>query len=65
MDNVRIFARHVEGKKNELADSLSRDKIWQFKQSCKLANKVIEEMPTEIPEVMWPMQKYGSKQVLY
>ena len=35
MDNVRIFAKHVKGISNGLADSLSRNKIDSFHQMCK------------------------------
>ena len=34
IENVGIFARHVEGRKNDLADSLSRNKIDLFKRLC-------------------------------
>ena len=57
VQNVRIFARHVEGKKNIFADSLSRDKIPYFKQLCEIKNKQIEGKPTPVNEAIWPVEK--------
>ena len=39
LENVRIFARHVKGIKNDLADSLSRDKIELFTKLCEERKK--------------------------
>ena len=57
MENVMIFARHVKGTKNDLADGLSRDKILLFNRLCKEKGKVMEQDPTHIPESLWPMEK--------
>ena len=57
MENVRIFAKHVKGVKNGMADSLSRDNIPQFMELCAKANKTVEVEPTVVPECMWPMEK--------
>ena len=57
MENVRVFAKHVEGAKNVYADSLSRDKIDHFKYLCAKAEKGINTYPTPIPECMWPISK--------
>ena len=57
MENVRIFARHVEGVKNDLADSLSRNKISTFKQLCAKKGKIIDKEPTPIPVALWPVEK--------
>ena len=57
VENIRIFARHVKGVKNDLADSLSRNRILQFKKLCKDQGKEIDNMPTPIPEVLWPIEK--------
>ena len=61
VENVRIFARHVKGEKNELADSLSRDKIAHFKKLCHKQGKDIEAEPTQISELMWPVEKIWKK----
>ena len=57
IENVRVFARHVEGVKNTLADSLSRDKVEHFKELCAARGKTINDIPDELPEVMWPMER--------
>ena len=57
MENVRIFALHVEGKKNVLADNLSRDKIKAFQEECIRMDKVIDSVPTPVPEALWPIEK--------
>ena len=52
--NVRIFAKHVETKKNNLVDALSRlrlDKFWEKAPSSM--NKYM----TPLPEEIWPMEK--------
>ena len=57
IDNVRIFARHVEGKKNDLANSLSRNRIELFHHLCLRKGKSIDSVATEVPTVLWPVQK--------
>ena len=57
VENVRIFARHVKGKANDLAESLSRNKTNYFHELCEKAGKQIDPSPTEIPEVLWPIEK--------
>ena len=57
MENVRVFAKHVEGVKNGLADSLSGDKIDHFKLLCKRADKIIDKEPVGVPEAIWPIEK--------
>ena len=57
VENVRIFARHVPGEQNGLADSLSRDKFGEFNKLCKQANKVMDDKPTRVPEALWPINK--------
>ena len=61
MENVRIYARHVEGVKNTLADSLSRNKIKYFKELCLVAGKTIEQNPVEVPTEIWPIQDIWIK----
>ena len=60
-ENVRVFAKHVEGVKNSLADSLSRNKIDSFKESSRKSDKIIDEIPTQIPDMIWPMEKIWKK----
>ena len=55
IENVRIFARHVKGTKNDLADSLSRDKLKHFHKLCQDKQKAVDKHP--IPGVLWPMEK--------
>ena len=61
LENVRIFARHVKGSKNCLADSLSRDKINYFHELCSIQERKMEFSPTAIPEEIWPVQKIWKK----
>ena len=61
LENVRIFARHVSGVKNDLADSLSRDKIDEFHQLCLKKEKSMDANPTEVPQAIWPVTKLWKK----
>ena len=56
-DHVRIFARHVEGKKNKLADSLSREQIDYFHSLCEEGHKIMDHEPTPVPQDIWPIHK--------
>ena len=56
-ENVRIFARHVKGTKNDLADSLSRNKLSYFHQLCEEQERSMDTDPTNIPEALWPVEK--------
>ena len=62
IENVRIFARHVEGVKNVYANSLSRNQIPYFLQTCKSKEKKINYIPTQIPERLWPVNKVWFSQ---
>ena len=57
LENVRIFARHVKGVKNDLADSLSRDKIPNFLELCHKRGKQVCENPVPVPAAIWPISK--------
>ena len=57
MENVRVFARHIKGVNNGLADSLSRQKMMLFKSMCGEQDRKIDELPTEIPQAVWPITK--------
>ena len=61
MENVRVFARHVKGVKNVLADSLSRNKINCFKEECMEQGRNFDPAPTSIPQVLWPMDHIWKK----
>ena len=57
IENVRIFARHVKGTDNGLADSLSRDNWSQFTKLCFKKAKQVEKFATKVPNAIWPMDK--------
>ena len=52
--NVRIFARHVRTNHNGKADALSR---LDFKRFWRLAGNMMNEVPSSIPQEIWPMNK--------
>ena len=54
--NVRIFAKHVKSKQNDLADSLSRLKFRDFYTLVRKKDIQLER-PEKIPDKIWPMQK--------
>ena len=53
--NVRIFAKYVKSADNGIADSLSRLQWHRFKNLTKGLN--MNEVGTEVPSEIWPMQK--------
>ena len=55
--NVKINARHVMGKNNEMADFLSRDKVANFRNIVQEKGFVLDKYPTPIPNEIWPVQK--------
>ena len=57
VENIRIFAKHVEGKKNIYADSLSRDQIDYFLYLCKKNDKEIDPAAVDVPQAIWPVEK--------
>ena len=61
VENVRIFARHVRGVDNGLADSLSRNKIKEFHKLCNEAGKLMEPSAVPVPEAIWPINKIWKK----
>ena len=48
--NVLFQAKHIQGRKNVLADALSRQRIDRFKQLCPLSNPT----PTPVPLYLQP-----------
>ena len=61
IENVRIFAKHIEGVKNVLADSLSRNKLQAFFTTCKKNGRKICLKPTSVSNVIWPVTKIWKK----
>ena len=57
IENVRIFARHIEGAKNVLADNLSRNRLDLFTKNSLRKGKVMTSTPTVTPHEIWPIQK--------
>ena len=53
IENVRVYMKYVQSKKNFRADMLSRLKIKQFKELFPNS----ETSPTPVPEMIWPMAK--------
>ena len=57
IENVRIFAKHVEGIKNTLADNLSRNRLDLFYENAKKMGKTMNKKATQVPEAIWPVEK--------
>ena len=57
LENVRIFAKHIEGAKNVLADNLSRNRIDLFHKNCERKGKLVNPNQTEVPNAIWPIEK--------
>ena len=51
IDNRRVFAKHVYGINNELADSLSRLKFDKFWKKAPLS---MDPEPTPVSKLIWP-----------
>ena len=51
--NVCVFAKYISSKNNRNSDLLSRLKLDEFKRS----NPQVEATSTEVPSVLWPMNK--------
>ena len=56
IENVRVFARHVRGVNNGLADDLSRDKLVHFYKLCEEENRKVASYPTPVPDAIWPIE---------
>ena len=56
--NVRIFAKHVGTKLNGKADALSR---LDFVRFWNLAGSSMNDLPSGIPQELWPMDKVWLK----
>ena len=57
--NVRIAAKHVLGTNNKISDCLSRMKFLEFHRIT--SGKSMNSQKTEIPEIIWPMEKIWLK----
>ena len=57
LHNTRIFCRHVLGKQNLLADSLSRLRFNKFRKHGRQMNRY----PTEVSKLIWPASKIWNK----
>ena len=58
-NNTRVFCHWVQGRSNEWADMLSRQKISLFKQFTQGTN--ICSTPTQLPQELWPPSKLWIK----
>ena len=56
--NLRVFARHVSGKDNDLSDSLSRLKINKFKCLAEEKSWEIDDYPTKPSTELWPLSRF-------
>ena len=54
--NVRVTAKHLEGKSNIYPDLLSRLKYDQFWRTARANGKRFRGKTMQIPELLWPMQ---------
>ena len=57
IENVRIFCRHVAGKKNILADNLSRNRLDLFEANCRKQKRIMTIHATDVPDAIWPISK--------
>ena len=60
-ENVRIFAKHVSGVSNGLADSLCRNRIEYFHQLCEVKGRKMKSEPVEVPQEIWPVETIWKK----
>ena len=59
VQNVRIFAKHVNTKANGKADALSRMKFNRF---WRISGDHMNAFPTAIPDKIWPISKIWLKE---
>ena len=59
--NVRIFAKFVETKKNNLADALSRGQVKRFWSDVIKEERTMNAQPESIPDAIWPVEKIWIK----
>ena len=56
--NVRIFAKYVDTKSNNLADSLSRFQMDRFWKDVHKEKRVMKLSPDPIPTELWPIEEH-------
>ena len=59
--NVRIFAKHLKSAENKLADVLSRGRPTEFLRLKRKRRQLCDRTPTQIPELIWPVEKIWKK----
>ena len=58
--NLRVFAKYVTTKANGLADSLLRGQMGHFKRLAQDMKIEVDAYQTELPQVLFPLDKYWS-----
>ena len=56
--NVCIFAQHMRGLANDLADSLSRGDLRRFHTLAVSKNLKFCKFDTKVPQSIWPPEKF-------
>ena len=59
--NVQVHVKHVPGKLNKFADSLSRLRYDEFRRHAKKTDTRFNNTPDTVPSIIWPMQKIWLK----
>ena len=59
--NVRLFAKFVSSKDNDIADALSRAQYKRFSNLIQERKKVMNAQPCRMPEEIWPLNKIMVK----
>ena len=57
IQNVRVYAKYIKSKENELADALSRGQETRFWSIIERKRLTVDNNPTPLPENIWPMYK--------
>ena len=57
--NVRVYAKYVSTKDNEIADSLSRLQTRRFKRLTR--HMKMDKLATPVPDLIWPVAKVWFK----
>ena len=56
-ENVRVYAHYISSSANIFVDLLSRGKLNAFKRAALMRGKKLAELPTPVPEEIWPIEK--------
>ena len=56
-NNIKIKVKYVKSAENCFADMLSRSQIVKFSRLAKKLNRTFDKYPTELPNVLVPIQK--------